>query len=180
MKDPVSASSARAKIYRISLSAMFLAFHVVLSLVPSVASWASLPVILCAFLIGPIDAIVVAVIGSFIEQLQYGINVTTLIWMLPWVIFGVFVGVCAYVIRKRERRWLVMLVIVLAELLLNVANTTAMLNLGYLTVESFSLAVLIPLYLLRMPHALIRAVLSAIVIPFLLPPLRRALAKLQR
>lgn len=177
MNNPVS---ARSKIYRIALDAMLVAIFVILSMVPSEISWASLPVLLCAFLISPIDAITVAVCGSFIEQLWYGINYTTVLWMLPWALFGCFVGISAYVVRNRPKVWKTVVIIVCGEILLNLANTTVLCSLGYLSLDfSAAFGALVILYLGRMPQAIIRAVLSSIVVPLLIPPLRRALSRMR-
>ncbi len=182
MNDPVS---ARSKIYRISLDAVLLAVNVVMNVaIPSELSWASLPVLLAAFLLRPADAVAVAVLGSFIEQLTYGLGFATVIWMLPWAVFSVFVGLGAALARRRQRLFPMMLVIVVGELLLNVCNTSALLYFGYVTVDpsAFAEGLAMPLvvlltYLVRMPQAVVRAVLSAVVMPLLLPPLRRVLAK---
>ena len=183
MNDPVS---ARKKIYRLALDAMLVAIYVVLSLVPSEISWASLPVLVCAFLLRPIDAIAITLCGSFIEQLWYGFNVTSLIWMLPWAVFAVFAGFGAAWVRKNPKVWKTALVIVCAEILLNVGNTSALLYFGYASIDPSKFAaglsmpvVAILTYLVRMPHAVIRAVLSSVVIPILLPPLRKVLSKLR-
>lgn len=178
MKNPVS---ARLNAVRITLTAMMIALFAVLSLVPSEVSWASLVGLLCAFLFGPIETLTVVLCGSFIEQLWYGISWYSLLWMLPWALFGLCCGLGAYRIRSSNSKhaavWTVV-IIVISELLLNVANTTVLCYMGYVTID-FSQAPYLILwaYLLRMPHALIRAVLSSVAVPLLLPPLRRALQK---
>ncbi len=182
MNSPVS---ARSKIYRISLDAVLLAVNVVMNVaVPSELSWASLPVLLAAFLLRPADAVAVAVLGSFIEQMTYGLGFATLVWMLPWLLFALFVGVGAALVRRNRRLIWAVLVIIAGELLLNVCNTSALLYFGYATVDpsAFSEGLAMPLvvlftYLVRMPQAIVRAVLSSFIIPLLLPPLRRVLAK---
>ena len=182
MKNPVS---ARSKIYRLSLDAMLIAIFVALSMVPSEISWASLPVLLCAFLLGPADVIAITLRGSFIEQMWYGLNFTSVIWMLPWALFALFVGFGARLARKDLKTWKIVLVVVCAELLLNIGNTSALLYFGYVSVDPSSFSAGLPLtlvavltYIVRMPHAVIRAVLSSVAIPLLLPPLRKALARI--
>ena len=177
MKSPVS---ARPKIYRIAMVAMFIAIHVILSMVPSEISWASLPVLVCAFLLGPIDTVTVAVIGSFIEQLQYGINVATIFWILPWLIFGLVAGFLAWFIRRGDERvWKIVVVVAVSELVLNIANTTALLGFGYVAVDFSAPHLVLLAFLVRMPHAIIRAVLSSVVIPLLVRPLRRTVERLR-
>ncbi len=182
MKSPVS---ARSKIYRIALDAVLLAVNVVMNVaVPSELSWASLPVLLCAFLLRPADAVAVATIGSFIEQLFYGLNYTTVFWMLPWVIFSLYVGIGALLARRSRHFFWTAFVLVTGELLLNICNTTALLGFGYVHIDPSAFAGGLPMplvailtYLVRMPQAAVRAVLSAVVVPLLLPPLRRVLSK---
>ena len=175
MKSPVS---ARSKIVRLTLTAMMIALFVVLSMVPSELSWASLVGLVCAFLLGPVETVTVVLCGSFIEQLWYGLNWYSLLWMLPWVLFGLVCGMGAYLTRKNARVWKTVLVIFAAELTLNVANTTVLCLLGYVTIDfSQAFYLIVWAYLLRMPHALIRSVLSSIAIPLLIPPLRRVLNK---
>ncbi len=182
MKGPVS---ARSKIYRIALDAVLLAVNVVMNVaVPSEFSWASLPVLLCAFLMRPADAVAVATIGSFIEQLFYGLNYTTVFWMLPWVVFSLYVGIGASLARRSRHFFWTIFVLVTGELLLNICNTTALLGFGYVHIDpsAFSSGLPMPLvailtYIVRMPQAAIRAVLSAVVVPLLLPPLRRVLSR---
>lgn len=182
MKNPVS---ARSNIYRIALDAMLVAIYVVLSMVPSEISWASLPVLLCAFLLSPVDTVIITLCGSFIEQLWYGLNITSFIWILPWAVFAVFVGFLAALVRKNPKIWKMILVIVCAEILLNVGNTTALLYFGYVTVDPTQFSPEFPMwlvtlltYILRMPQAIVRAVLSSVVIPLILPPLRKVLARM--
>ena len=182
MKNPVS---ARSKIYRLSLDAMLIAIYVTLSMVPSEISWASLPVLLCAFLLGPADVIVITLCGSFIEQMWYGLNVTSIIWMLPWAVFAIFVGFAAKLARKDLKLWKIILVVACAEILLNVGNTSALLYFGYVSIDPASFSPDLPIwlvavltYIVRMPQAVIRAILSSVVIPLLLPPLRKALARM--
>lgn len=178
MQSPVS---ARSKIYRIALDAMLLAIFVILSLVPSEISWASLPVLLCAFLVGPCDAVLIALFGSFIEQMGYGLSFASLIWMLPWLAFGLCAGLGALPVRRDPKPWKMIPVIVFSELLLNVANTLALLYFGYAVID-FQAGpwVVLLAFLTRMPHAAIRAVLSSVAMPLLLPPLKKQLEKLKR
>lgn len=173
----VDMSANHAKVRRLVLDAMLVAFHVLWSFVPSEVSWQSLPVLLCAFLIGPWDAMIVATLGSFVEQVQYGISFASVIWMLPWLIFGLFVGLSAFLVRHRPRTWKLVVIIVLSELILNLGNTTALCYFGYLSAD-FSSApwVLFLLYVGRLPQALIRGALSAVAVTFLLPPLRQVLS----
>jgi len=181
MSHPVS---ARPRVYRITLDAMFVAIFVVLSMVPSQLSWASLPALLCAFLLGPLDVLTVVTIGSFIEQLWYGLSIQTIFWMLPWIAFGIVCGTFAWLYRRAPKIWLLIVGIVCSELLLSVANTSVLIGFGYVMIDPSKFASTTPFwwvtvltYVLRMPQGIIRAVLSSITLPILLPPLRKVMKK---
>lgn len=173
-----SSVSLRSKILRLTLSAMMIALFVALSLVPSEISWASLVALVCAFLLGPLETLTVVICGSFIEQMWYGLNWYALLWMLPWVLFGIVCGFGALWANKNAKVWKTVLVVIVSEILLNVANTSVLCFFGYVAID-FSQAphLIIWAYLLRMPHALIRSALSAIAIPLLIPRLRRVLSR---
>lgn len=182
MKNPVS---ARSRIYRLTLDAMMIAIFVAFSMVPSELSWASLPVILAAFLFGPVDAVVIAACGSFIEQMWYGLSFASFLWMLPWLFFSAFIGIAAMLINRRPRLWKMALAIVCAEILLSVCNTTALIGFGYTSVDPSKFAEGLPMplvviltYIVRMPQGIIRAILSSVAVPILIPPLRKVLNRL--
>ena len=178
MKSPVS---ARSKVFRLVLNALFIALFFVISTyltvkLPTVElSLSSLPILLCAFLLGPVDALAVALCGSFLEQMMYGLTPTAPLWMLPVVLQALFAGILGWMIRKSPRLWKQMVIIVAAELLLNFANTYVLYLCGYIMAEIQSPVLIIVGFLTRTPVACVRAVLSCILIPLLLPPLRKFL-----
>ena len=56
----------------------------------------SFPVIAAALLFGPVDAMLVGGIGTLLYQvLRYGITVTTPLWILPYILCGLVVGLYA-------------------------------------------------------------------------------------
>ncbi len=171
--------SFRSTAYRLTLDAMFVAINVAFGMLPSEISWQSLPVLLCAFLMRPGDAIAVSLLGSFIEQMRYGLNFMSLFWMLPWALFGLVAGFGAMWCRKNPKFFSQLfksiVLIVACELLLNFSNTAVLLYLGYLVMDASSLWLVLGGFLLRTPLALIRAVLSSVTVPLLLPPLRKQL-----
>lgn len=60
------------------------------------------PVILSAVLFGPVDAMLVGGIGEFFNQaFSFGITPTTILWVLPIVIRGLFMGVLAKTFKKQ-------------------------------------------------------------------------------
>lgn len=64
-------------------------------------TFASLPTIICAMLFGPIDGFLVGFLGAFLEQmLKFGFTATTMLWILPPAIRGLFIGLCAVLLKK--------------------------------------------------------------------------------
>lgn len=56
----------------------------------------SFPVILGAYLFGPVDGAIIGFVGTLVYQLlRYGVSATTLLWMLPYVVLGLACGIYA-------------------------------------------------------------------------------------
>ena len=62
-------------------------------------------VILCALLYGPVDGLIVGLLGEFLSQVlgPYGLTPTTLLWCLGETTRGVTLGLCAMLFL---RKWL--------------------------------------------------------------------------
>lgn len=164
---------------RLVLDAMFIALYVVLSFFLSVRipplikiSWASLPLLVAAFLFRPVDALAVAFCGSFLEQLlSYGIGPTTPVWMAPAMLHALFVSLLAPLCRKGHCRVRQTVLIAVSEFFLTFTNTAAL----YLDAKivGYSLGAITVVLPTRLLNGGIRAVLSAVLVPVLLVPLTR-------
>ena len=92
-------------IVRIATNAVLIAVYVVLSMLAIPigglkVTFEHFPVVLCAVVFGPIDAILVGGIGELINQLtSFGITPTTVLWILPIVSRGLIVGICSRTIK---------------------------------------------------------------------------------
>jgi ECF transporter S component (folate family) len=60
-------------------------------------TFASLPILLSAMLYGPGEAVTIALVGEFLNQLLggYGITATTLLWIIPPAVRAAVVGLAA-------------------------------------------------------------------------------------
>lgn len=104
--------SKQMAVKRMVMNAVMVAVYVVLSLPFMVISVGGLkvtfehfPVVLCAVLFGPIDAMLVGGIGELINQLtSFGLTPTTLLWILPIVVRGLVVGLCGKCFKKGMSR----------------------------------------------------------------------------
>ena len=86
------------KTVRLAINAVMIAVYIVLSLfaIPIGGlkiTFEHFPVVLCAIIFGPIDAMLVGGIGEFINQMTtFGFTPTTVLWILPIVVRGLCMG----------------------------------------------------------------------------------------
>lgn len=162
---------------RLAVDAMLAAMFVVLSLfsisLPGMKiTLDSLPILVAAALLGPLDGLIVGLIGSFLNQMiTYGFTATTLLWILPAGLRGLLVGLYA----KRHHfdmtlRQTVFITIVTA-LLVTALNTFFMYVDSW--VYSYSYAAALPTLALRILAGIITAVLFSLLLPAILTALRR-------
>ena len=133
----------------------------------------TLPIHIGALLFGPVDGMAVGAIGTLIYQLlKYGVSVTTVLWMLPYIICGLVVGLWA---KKRsfsvgDKEMIVL--IVLSELMITALNT------GVMYIDSkiygyYSFAYIFGSLLV----SIIVCVVKAVAYGFVLPPLLKTICK---
>ena len=87
---------------RLVTDAMLIAMYTVLSLVATINlgnmkfTLDSLPIIVGASLFGPIDGMLVGLLGSFVNQMiTYGFSATTVLWIIPAGVRGLMIGLYA-------------------------------------------------------------------------------------
>lgn len=125
-------------VQRIAIDAVLIAMYFGLSLLSVEISgikltFASLPTMICAMLFGPIDGFLVGFLGAFMEQmLKYGFTATTLLWVLPPAIRGLFIGGCALLLKKHmsvdailqnKRPYLYFVICVISGVIVSALNT---------------------------------------------------------
>ena len=164
---------------RIATDAMLSAMFVCLSLVSIRIGNAmkitvdSLPILVAALLLGPLDGLAVGLVGSFLNQmLTYGLSVTTVLWILPAGFRGLAVGLYAqkhhFLLSQKQ-----MIFINVVTALLVTALNTLMMYLDSLII-GYPFAATLPTLLLR----IVSGVLIAVVFSLILPPLLKALKKI--
>ncbi|MBQ5772120.1 MAG: folate family ECF transporter S component [Clostridia bacterium] len=186
MKNPIF---ARVRLYRLVMNALFVALYVILGTflsfkIPGAVqiSFSTVPILLCAFLFSPVDAVTVAVLGTFLEQIldpsPYGF-MTLPMWLIPGAMMALVASLGAMRVRKakstRSAVLLTVLTVACAEVLLTVLNTGALYIDGYLLQYPVkALHLLLPT---RALNCLVRAAISCVLCLSLVPPLRRQLEK---
>ena len=166
-----------SKTKRLALDAMLAAMFVVLSLfsirLPGMKiTLDSLPILVGAALLGPLDGLAVGLIGSFLNQMiTYGFTATTLLWILPAGLRGLLVGL--YAKRRSFDMSLrqTVFITVATALLVTALNTLFMYVDSW--VYSYSYAAALPTLALRVVAGVITAVLFSLILPAILAALRR-------
>lgn len=134
----------------------------------------SLPILLAALLFGPIDGMLVGGVGTLIYQLiRYGVTVTTPLWILPYILCGLAVGLW---VKKKQftlSRNQTVVLVVLVELMITALNT------GVLYVDSkifhyYSAAFIFGSLGIRLVICVVKAVAFGLILPVLVDAVRRA------
>lgn len=108
----MTANKKRFNIYTICMIALLTAMMVLLKRTIAIETpyfkfnFASLPITLAAMLFGPIEGMVVGLLGEFISQVTgpYGLAPTTVLYVAPAAIRGVVVGLGALWCRRTGKR----------------------------------------------------------------------------
>lgn len=186
-----TAIDPRRTTLRLVLDALFAALYVIFAVYLTVKtpvtelSLSTLPLLLAGFLFGPGDAVLIALVGSFIEQLGFGLSPTAPIWMLPPILVALAAGLLGRPIRAvaarrldRSRRTRAVLTIastLLIELLCTAANTAALYLDGFIC--GYSVSALSILLLPRLVNLGLRAAVTCIIVPLLLPRIQKLMSK---
>ena len=84
------------------------------------------PVIFAALMFGPVDGMVVAAIGIFLYQLlSYGLSVTTVLWILPFIAAGAVAGFYAKKWNYSNNGKQLLMIFIVCELIVCLLNTVA-------------------------------------------------------
>ncbi len=161
---------------RIATDAMLAAMFVCLSFVsirlPNMKiSVDSLPVLVGALLLGPLDGLAIGLIGSFFNQLlTYGLTATTVLWILPAGLRGLLVGLYAkkhdFILSQPQ-----MIVITVSSALAVTALNTIIMAVDSIIYGYYSNAYVFGALVFR----ILAGILTALVFSVLLPPLIRAI-----
>lgn len=168
------------KTRRIAMDAMLIALHFLLSVMLSLnlgnmkLTFDALPILIAALLFGPADGLLVGLMGAFFAQLyQYGLTPTTILWCLPAMLRGLFVGGVAKWKRYELSPWQLLFVIVVSSLLVTTLNTVVM-AIDALLYHYYSRAYVFGALLMRYSTGMVTALLYSIVTPPLLHQLKLA------
>ena len=181
--------SKNNKTLRICLVALCAAMYVPMSMYLAVnlgtlrISFASLPTVTIAMLMGPVDAVCTALIGEFLKQLlTYGITYTTVFYLIPPALRGLTIGLFTLFMKKQAKRpeqyrASLYAVCSLAAILTTIGNT--LVNwLDSILFNYYSPALIFGGMIYRLVLGIITAIIVATVAIPLVKLLRRQLAKI--
>ena len=131
-------TNMKRTIARICGDGMLLAIYIVLStltvrLTPNLQiTFSGVAIIMAVVLYGLPDALLVALLGSFVAQLRsaYGLTITTPIWMIPPILRALVFGVVYELFLKKgikleDKRVLFVTFVIISGLVTTLANTGA-------------------------------------------------------
>ncbi len=163
----------KIKTRQLALDAMLAAMcavlgYVALDFLSIKVTFESLPILLGALLFGPLDGALIGLVGTGVYQLlRYGVSATTLLWMVPYVLCGLLVGLYA---KKKEfslSTKQTVIIVVLNEILITLLNT------GVMYIDSKMYAYWFPGFIsaalvLRFVVCIVKAVIFGFVLPMLI------------
>lgn len=166
------------QILRICLCAIASSLYVIFDLLsisadPLKITMSGLPIIVIAVIFGPVDGMIVGFCGSFLCQLlNYGFTPTTILWILPAVFRGFYVGILCKKIDLQDDFIKVILIIVSSSLFVTLLNT------GVMWIDSviygyYSHAYIFGSLLYRIASGLLTGIVYYILTPLIVIPLKK-------
>lgn len=155
---------------------MLIAIYVVLSILTPVKiqnfkfTFEAFPILVAGILFGPVDGLLVGLLGSFIYQLLfsgYGITATTPLWILPHAMSGLIIGLYARHYKHELSTLQIIVISIFSALLVTTLNTLA-LYIDSKLYGYYSYAMVFGSVLIKMVIGIILAVIYSGVMPALI------------
>lgn len=170
-------------IIRIAACAIFAALFFVFDLFsikagPFKISLSGLPIIIIALMYGPIDAMIVGFCGALLGQLiGFGLTPITILWLLPHVARGFFVGICRKWININDFRKCgksiikLSIVIIISSIIVTILNTLVM-WLDSVVYDYYSYAYIWGALVPRFATGIVTAVVYSVITPLIIIPIK--------
>ena len=134
----------------------------------------NVPVVIAGLMFGPVDGMLVGFVGIFLSQLlRYGLDASTMLWVAPYVLSGLVVGLGALICRFRPKFWQLLSILIADAVVVTGANTFGMYTYySYiLQTPKQTMFAAIPV---RLAVSVVKGVLYAILMPILIRGLESA------
>jgi len=166
------------KTKRLVTDAMLIAIYFVFSLF-AIDAWGlkftieALPVLVAAALFGPVDGLIVGLLGSFMNQmLKWGLTATTVLWIMPAGVRGLMVGLYARGKGFEMTRVQTVMIVVISSLVVTTLNTAV----WYVDsiVYQYAYVLFVSSTALRYVTGIGTAIVFSLILPSLLNVIRKA------
>lgn len=132
-------------------------------------SFESFPIIIGAVMFGPIDGMLIALAGTTIYQiLRWGLMSTTILWVLPYVIFALVIGLFY---KKTMSRSSFFLLMIGSGILLTLLNTAGI-YIDSKIWDYYSFAYVFGTFFVRIVTSTVKSILFAFTVPVILKAVR--------
>ena len=168
----------RSKTQTLVLSALLMAMHIILSyfsldLPLMKINLSPLPIILAGFLFGPAVGGTVGLIGSLLYQmLKFGIDPTTVLWIVPVGLRGLLLGGYAKLRKFKLKGFEMGIMIICTSFIATLLNTIGLYIAGYINKAEESVWTVLGTRLL---NSLLVSIVCIIIVLPLIKPLRKFL-----
>ena len=173
-------SKKKGWILRITYDGLLAALCAVLGSVAAIdigiakLTFENVPVVIAGLLFGPVDGMLVGFVGIFLSQvIRYGIDASTMLWVAPYVLSGLVVGLGALLCRFRPKFWQLLVILIVDAFVVTGANTVGLYIYYYyiLKTPKETMFAAIPV---RLAVSAVKGVLYAILMPLLIKGLESA------
>ena len=173
-------SKKKGWILRITYDGLLAALCAVLGSVAAIdigiakLTFENVPVVIAGLLFGPVDGMLVGFVGIFLSQvIRYGIDASTMLWVAPYVLSGLVVGLGALLCRFRPKFWQLLTILIVDAIVVTGANTVGLYIYYYyiLKTPKETMFAAIPV---RLAVSAVKGVLYAILMPLLIKGLESA------
>ncbi len=163
---------------RICMCAIMSALFVILDLVsikadPLKITMSGLPIIVIAVMFGPIDGMIVGFIGAFLVQMiTYGFTPTTILWIIPAVFRGFYVGILCKKISINDDFGKFIFIILSSSIIVTLMNTGTM-WLDSIIYGYYSYAYIFGSLIYRIVSGVLTGIVYYILTPLIIIPLKK-------
>jgi ECF transporter S component (folate family) len=173
-------SKKKGWILRITYDGLLAALCAVLGSVAAIdigiakLTFENVPVVIAGLLFGPVDGMLVGFVGIFLSQvIRYGIDASTMLWVAPYVLSGLVVGLGAFLCRFRPKFWQLLVILIVDAIVVTGTNTVGLYIYYYyiLKTPKETMFAAIPV---RLAVSAVKGVLYAILMPLLIKGLESA------
>ena len=134
----------------------------------------NVPVVIAGLMFGPVDGLLVGFVGIFLSQLlRYGLDASTMLWVAPYMLSGLAVGLGALICRFRPKFWQLLIILIVDAIVVTGANTFGLYIYYYYILQTpkETMFAAIPV---RLAVSVVKGIIYAALIPVLLRALERA------